>query len=74
MSWFEITKRRKYRGRKKTKKFKNRKVDICNNPNKRRFESWGHTNKEAIKQSKKTGVTIRVHSCGKHFHLTKRGI
>ena len=49
MTWFEITKRRKYRGGKKTKKFKNRK-DICNNPNKRRFESWGHANKEARKQ------------------------
>ena len=69
----DIPKSTRYKGKRHPKKKKlNRNKDICLNPNKRRYDSWHHANKDAMKRAKQTGIKLRVHSCGKHFHITKR--
>jgi len=65
MTWDKILKRKKYRGKRYPKS------KICLHPNKRRYDSWGHAHKDAKKISKQTGVSLRVYSCGNHFHITK---
>ena len=69
----DISKSTRYKGKRHPKKKKlNRNKDVCLNPTKIKYYSWHHANKDAMKRAKQTGIKLRVHSCGRHYHITKR--